>query len=634
MFDLTKAKPNQVAITAMGSDTAVPGFGDSATLNNVLKCGQFNESAWRDASLTGALDVSGTGEQHLGTDDLVVPIIVMIKEHVSDLTSNTASVTGTVLQPDSVPNMCHPLKIAAAFKINAEPKQLKMFLVIVIKMIERYVFSLEDSDAALVDEVKEVLTELGDANGQINGHKLFYLGGAGGTGKSCVIRSIQCFMKSWGLGRSVATLAFSGSAAALVNGMTIHSWASLSVETKVVDVMKAGDKGLKAHTWLIIIDEISFVSPGFLARLDRKCKHLLNNEEPFGGAIVLFAGDFRQLNPVGTRCRLFDYHKLNTRGVTELMKGGVCLWRKVCKSVILTKNFRALSDATYTEVLTNVRSGLVEDPAITTYLKKRCVTGARTPPPMTPVLCASNRNVALCIRHFAPLSAEQLNRVCIFVKSEVYATKDDSEEKIDVDVSNQILLGSSGDDGDKPLGGQHLYLGQTALLYLTNVNAHLGLANGTVGKLVGVYPYVDLTRPYSLEVLESMPTILFYRVESNGSVFKYDDLPAQIVPVFPVRTGRRGVTGIPVPVSIKHFNLRSMDALTFHKSQGMSLSAVTISEFSKKHYLRNAAYVGLSRVVKGSGLYLIPGIEISKDLLYQKDTYAEAEIDRLLENEM
>ena len=59
------------------------------------------------------------------------------------------------------------------------------------------------------------------------------------------------------------------------------------------------------------------------------------------------------------------------------------------------------------------------------------------------------------------------------------------------------------------------------------------------------------------------------------------------VPVFPVRTGRRGVTGVPVPVSIKHFNLRSMDAptfrsstsicdlrtlFTFHKSQGMLLS--------------------------------------------------------------
>ena len=151
----------------------------------------------------------------------------MIKECVTGLTSNTATVTGTVLQPDSVPNMCHPLEIAAAFKINGEPKQLKMFLVIVIKMIERYVFSLEDSDAAMVVEVKAVLTQLCEANGQINGHKLFYLGGAGGTGKSCVIRSIQCFMKSWGLGRNVATLAFSGSAAALVNGMTIHSWASL-----------------------------------------------------------------------------------------------------------------------------------------------------------------------------------------------------------------------------------------------------------------------------------------------------------------------------------------------------------------------------------------------------------------------
>ena len=77
-----------------------------------------------------------------------------------------------------------------------------------------------------------------------------------------------------------------------------------------------------------------------------------------------------------------------------------------------------------------------------------------------------------------------------------------------------------------------------------------------------------------------------------------------------------------------------MDALTFHKSQGMSLSAVTISAFSKKHYLRNAGYVGLSRVVKGSGLYLFPGIEISSDLLYQHDKYAEAEIERLLSSEM
>ena len=47
-----------------------------------------------------------------------------------------------------------------------------------------------------------------------------------------------------------------------------------------------------------------------------------------------------------------------------------------------------------------------------------------------------------------------------------------------------------------------------------------------------------------------------------------------------------------------------------------------------------AGYVGLSRVVKGSGLYLFPGIEISSDLLYQHDKYAEAEIERLLSSEM
>jgi hypothetical protein len=50
----------------------------------------------------------------------------------------------------------------------------------------------------------------------------------------------------------------------------------------------------------LIVDEVSFMSDKNLITLDRKLKDIGNRNKPFGGFSIIFAGDFRQLEPVGT----------------------------------------------------------------------------------------------------------------------------------------------------------------------------------------------------------------------------------------------------------------------------------------------------------------------------------------------
>jgi hypothetical protein len=53
---------------------------------------------------------------------------------------------------------------------------------------------------------------------------------------------------------------------------------------------------------MIVIDEISYISPEMLAQIDNRLRQLMGKPEtPFGGIAVLLMGDFFQLPPVATR---------------------------------------------------------------------------------------------------------------------------------------------------------------------------------------------------------------------------------------------------------------------------------------------------------------------------------------------
>ena len=56
------------------------------------------------------------------------------------------------------------------------------------------------------------------------------LSGPGGTGKTHVVNAVQQVMKSYGYQHSIRFLAPSGSAASLIDGMTIHKGLSIEVQ--------------------------------------------------------------------------------------------------------------------------------------------------------------------------------------------------------------------------------------------------------------------------------------------------------------------------------------------------------------------------------------------------------------------
>ena len=129
--------------------------------------------------------------------------------------------------------------------------------------------------------------------------------GAGGCGKSVVLRALAHQLRSAGKGVLIA--APTGVAAANVNGATLHSLCSLPVTNqsygRACDVPPPSGvhlenmKALWRHVDVLLIDEISFVSAQMLEKISRHLQLARGNILPFGGVHVVVFGDLYQLPP-------------------------------------------------------------------------------------------------------------------------------------------------------------------------------------------------------------------------------------------------------------------------------------------------------------------------------------------------
>lgn len=123
---------------------------------------------------------------------------------------------------------------------------------------------------------------------------IFVMGKAG-TGKSTLIKHI----KNSGRFKKVVVVAPTGVAALNAGGQTIHSFFYLP--PRIIDP-RALEMRYKNKLWkraeIIIIDEVSMVRPDVIDAIDHVLRTARNSREPFGGACVLFFGDFLQLPPI------------------------------------------------------------------------------------------------------------------------------------------------------------------------------------------------------------------------------------------------------------------------------------------------------------------------------------------------
>jgi hypothetical protein len=133
--------------------------------------------------------------------------------------------------------------------------------------------------------------------------QLFFLQGAAGTGKTFTVKAIISEMRR--LGKRCLVSATTGFAAVQYpGGVTVHSLFKLGIDEAVKGEFRCNIGQGTPHARyicgadLVIIDEVSMLTPLVANRVSLTLQAICGNEEDFGGMKILFVGDLLQLPPV------------------------------------------------------------------------------------------------------------------------------------------------------------------------------------------------------------------------------------------------------------------------------------------------------------------------------------------------
>lgn len=196
--------------------------------------------------------------------------------------------------------------------------------------------------------------------------------GGPGTGKSFLTRCINNAAQD--MEYSIMCVAFTGIAAAnLPNGRTIHNHFNFTISdlkksTFVPDLSTDKLNQLRSRLTtskliLLVIDEISYISPEALGQIDNRLRQLMGKpESPFGGLAVLLMGDFYQLPPVAEPYNLYSATMKLLVDRKEIENGdpgprtrGALLFSQFRKFELF-QQMRAADDATHTAMLNQMRT--------------------------------------------------------------------------------------------------------------------------------------------------------------------------------------------------------------------------------------------------------------------------------------
>ena len=132
-----------------------------------------------------------------------------------------------------------------------------------------------------------------------------FIDARGGCGKTFLLNTILDAVRSSEMGGGVAlAMATTGIAANLLHlGRTFHSRMKAPLTATETSTLQISAQSSLARlirmSKLMIIDESTMLDRFHLEALDRSLRDLMGNaNEPFGGKILILAGDFRQCLPV------------------------------------------------------------------------------------------------------------------------------------------------------------------------------------------------------------------------------------------------------------------------------------------------------------------------------------------------
>lgn len=469
------------------------------------------------------------------------------------------------------------------------------------------------------------------------GQLICFLHGPGGSGKTTVIDLFVAYARKFcdGFGEdyrftknTICITALTGVAATLLLGDTTYRSCFLNQAR----ALEAEQFEAFADTIFVVVDEISFAGKEVVRKLHEKLRDLKGCDALFGGLHVIFAGDMRQLEPVGHGIKpLYEEHS------TEFDSG-------VNRYIELNGRHRFRQDPEWGGILSRFREGTVTVDDIR-RVNTRVVGPGLPVPNGIKYAVFQNRdrdaiNTALFLRYAAErasVEAVPQNILMVFA-SGIKFKKTDGQF---VSIRNKAKFFSECGENDIKFPSKatqrmdpvlRLFVGCEVML-TSNTDVASGMANGTTA-IVDRVILKDNEIPFHTTIeggvrlrcvtsdqIEAVrlrhlnerikPELFLIRPETYAFVARFTSKTTDDEIMAEVGRGskkQRGQFNVEMKASQLPFVINN--ATTGHKLQGASIDEIYVHVWN---YRKNWPYVVLSRVRKMEGLFMRQPLQLCPD---------------------
>jgi hypothetical protein len=375
--------------------------------------------------------------------------------------------------------------------------------------------------------------------------KNVFITGSAGTGKTYLLNTYTQYLKERRVYPTI--VAPTGIAASHLGGQTIHSFFSLGIRESIDEgyveflMEKKYLKTRFSKLKLLIIDEVSMVSPELFSSMDLILRGFKGTDAPFGGVQVVISGDFFQLPPVSKEPREKRFAWQSPA------------WKALeLQTCYLQEKFRQ-DDERLIQILDDIRAGSISE-------------GSEK--------LLAERHEKELISHFTPtklythnvdvdrINLAELEKLPSTSKLFVYESKG-SQKNIEKIFKSSLVL-------------EELALKKGAVVIFIKNNTEAGYVNGTTGTVESFSPIDNMPIVRTTEGLKIKLDMEEWSLENDSGK---------------------------VTATVSQVPLRLAWAITIHKSQGMTLDAAEIA--LSKTFETGQGYVALSRIKNIEGLRLM-----------------------------
>lgn len=392
-------------------------------------------------------------------------------------------------------------------------------------------------------------------NSMLKGKNVFVTG-PGGTGKSFIIFHYISELQFMGIEREdIAVTSTTGISASLIGGTTLHSFAGIGIGNRsfeyyynYIEKKNYFKRKQLRKCKVLIIDEVSMLSPRLFELIDCLLRKIRRKREPFGGIQVILLGDFCQLPTVGEK--EFCFEAVN--------------WNEVVDETFYLNEIKRQNDSVFQSILNKIRLGEV-DAEVKEVLNSRLNVKLDKKEGIKPTIIYSKRKA---VANFNLKKEEELRKnkaeSSLFIAEYIYTPgmsesfKDFMKKFIDSNFQIEDEL--------------RLYVGSQVMV--TANFQDMKLYNGSRGVVIG---FTDDETKFPIVRFLDGREIMIEKHEFKHESDKKNCIIKKQVP------------------------LKIAWAITIHKSQGMSLDYVS-TNIGKSIFEYGQVYVVLSRVRNLDGL--------------------------------